>query len=199
MDVPILNSLTTVQIICIEVTLLAICEFAPISPFLSRKLCHCGSGVLMLLLDPSEPLARWFVYSVVISSLAMVWEMLPFQFRYSERRDVGISIYLVIVFMFFYLQLPLHIVRPIFFADPLGAIVGKSLTNSNIFNPPWIGKKTVGGSSAVFIACYFSLTFGNDIQKLALSLLVTLAEGLSAKFDNLLITLVVILGYSFIV
>ena len=191
--------LTTTQVICLEITLLAICEFAPISPFLSRKLCHCGSGILMLQLNAADPLARWFVYSVVVSSLAMVWEMLPYQFRYSERRDVGISIYLVIVFSFFYFQLPLHIVKPIFFADPLGAIVGKTLTKNHIFNPAWINKKTVGGSTAVFIACYFSLTFGDTLQKLALSLVVALAEGLSAKYDNLLITLVVLLGYSIIV
>ena len=188
-------SLTTVQVICMEILLLAVCEFSPLSSFLSRKLCHCGSGILMLQLDPSDPLARYFVYSVVVSSLIMVWEMVPFQFRYSERRDIGISIYLIIVCLFFYFQLPLHIVRPIFFADPMGAIVGKTLTNNHIYNPVWINNKTVGGSFAVFFTCYLSLTFGDALQRLFLSVFVALGEGLSSKYDNLLITLVVIIGY----
>ena len=122
----------------------------------------------------------------------MVWEVAPFQFRYSSAQDVGISIYLIIVCSFFYLQLPLVIVRPIFFADPMGAVVGKTLTNKGIYNPAWINSKTIGGSLAVFIACYLSLSFGNHMEKLIISVIVAVAEGVSSKYDNLLITLVVI-------
>ena len=123
----------------------------PISPFLARKLCHVGSGIMMLQLDPSDYLARWFVYAVAISSLMMVWEVIPFQFRYSRSKDIGISMYLVIVVMFFYTQMPLHIIQPVFYADPMGAIVGKALTKLiPSFNPQWIGKKTVGQSSNLF-------------------------------------------------
>ena len=128
----------------------------------------------------------------------MVWEIAPFKFRYSESRDVGISIYLVIVCLFFYFQLPLLIVRPIFYADPMGAIVGKTLTKNGFHNPAWINKKTVGGSLAVFVTCYLSLAFGNTFEKLVLSIVVALAEGLSLKYDNLLITLVVIAGHEFV-
>ena len=79
--------LSTLHWILFELVLLAICEFAPISPFVARKLCHIGSGIMMLQLDSSDSLARWFVYSVALGSLLMVWEIgIPFQFRYSKQK-----------------------------------------------------------------------------------------------------------------
>ena len=188
---------STTHWIAFEVTLLAICEFAPISPFLARKLCHVGSGMMMLQLDPSDSLARWFVYAVAVSSLLMVWEVgLPFQFRYSRSRDVGMTLYLVIVVIFFYTQMPLHIIQPIFYADPMGAIVGKGLTKLNPnFNPKWIGNKTVGGTMAVFITSIITLTYGTMLQKILIGFLSALVEGISLDYDNIMIATVVFVGY----
>ena len=89
----------------------------------------------------------------------------------------------------------LEIINPVFFADPLGALVGKSLTSSGINNPRWVGDKTVGGSLAVFLASYLTLVFGSTFYKLLLSLVITLVEGLTLEFDNLFITATVIAGY----
>ena len=89
----------------------------------------------------------------------------------------------------------LEIINPVFFADPLGALVGKSLTRSGINNPRWVGEKTVGGSLAVFLASYLTLVFGSLYYKLFLSLVITLMEGLTLEFDNLFITATVIAGY----
>ena len=187
---------TTTQWIIFEVILLSICEFAPISPFLARKLCHVGSGIMMLQLDPSDYLARWFVYAVAISSLMMVWEVIPFQFRYSRSKDIGISMYLVIVVMFFYTQMPLHIIQPVFYADPMGAIVGKALTKLiPSFNPQWIGKKTVGGTLAVFITSIITLTYGTLFQKILIGTVSALVEAISLDYDNIMIAAVVITGY----
>lgn len=187
---------TTSQWIIFEVILLSICEFAPISPFLARKLCHVGSGIMMLQLDPSDYLARWFVYAVAISSLMMVWEVIPFQFRYSRSKDIGISMYLVIVVMFFYTQMPLHIIQPVFYADPMGAIVGKALTKLiPSFNPQWIGKKTVGGTLAVFITSIITLTYGTLYQKILIGTVSALVEAISLDYDNIMIAAVVIAGY----
>ena len=187
---------TTTQWIIFEVILLLICEFAPISPFLARKLCHVGSGIMMLQLDPSDYLARWFVYAVAISSLMMVWEVIPFQFRYSRSKDIGISMYLVIVVIFFYTQMPLHIIQPVFYADPMGAIVGKALTKLiPSFNPQWIGKKTVGGTLAVFITSIITLTYGTLYQKILIGAVSALVEAISLDYDNIMIAAVVIAGY----
>ena len=189
--------LSTIEWIFFEVILLVICEFAPISPFVARKLCHVGSGMMMLQLDPSDYLARWFVYAVAISSLLMVWEVgIPFQFRYSKPRDVGISMYLIIVVIFFYTQMPLHVIQPVFFADPMGAIVGKGLTKLvPKYNPQWIGKKTIGGTMAVFIVSMLTLTYGTQSQKILIAFLCAIVEAISLDYDNIMIATVVIAGY----
>ncbi|CAD7961987.1 unnamed protein product [Amoebophrya sp. A25] len=161
----------------------------------TRTLAFTASGLMMLFLDPADPLARYFVYAVVVSSLMMVWELgAPFKFRYAQTRDVGITVYLIIVAIFFYLQTPLSIIRPVFFADPCGAVVGKWLS-ARIRNPAWIGKKTVGGTLAVFTAGYFSLAFGSPIERLFIAAVIAFAEGMSAAYDNLFIAAVVLVSY----
>ena len=50
----------------------------------------------------------------------------------------------------------------------------------------------------MFLATIATLTFGSWAQKLALSLLVALAEGLSCDYDNLFIAALVIAGYNVI-
>ena len=189
--------ITTLHWILLELILLPFCEFAPISVFFARKLCHIVSGLMMLQLDPTDYLARWFVYSVAISSLLMIWELLPIRFRFTKPRDIGASIYLIVVVIFFYLQVPLHIIQPVFFADPMGAIVGKGLTSLRDFpNPVWIGKKTVGGTIAVFVVSYLTLTYGTLQHKILISLIIAFVEGISLDYDNLMITAVVIVGYN---
>lgn len=194
--------LPTLPLILVEIAILAFCELGPLSNFGARKLCHSFSGFMMLHLDPADPLARYFVYAVAISSLAMVWEVarpvgVTYRFRYAKTSDVGISIYLVIVSVFFHQQLPLEMIKPVFFSDPLGALVGRFLTDLAWFpNPTWAGeKKTVCGSCAVFLSTVATLSYGAWWQKLALSCLVTLAEATTREFDNLCIAAVVIGGY----
>lgn len=190
---------STIHWIVFELILLPFCEFAPIGPFLARKLCHGVSGFMMLQLDPTDDLARWFVYAVAISSLLMIWELLPIRFRFTKPRDIGASIYLIVVVIFFYLQVPLHIIQPVFFADPMGAIVGKGLTSLRGFpNPAWIGKKTVGGTIAVFVVSYLTLTYGTLQHKILISLLIAFVEGITLEYDNLMITAVVIVGYNIV-
>ncbi|CAD7949372.1 unnamed protein product [Amoebophrya sp. A120] len=194
--------LDTKTLILVECVLLAVCEFATfLSPFAARKLMHSASGFMMLFLDPSDWLARYFVYSVVVSSLFMVWSpVAPIKFRYSRDKDVGITVYLIIVGLFFYTQTPLAIIRPVFFADPCGAVVGKWLSrNFPKQNPSWIGNKTVGGTLAVFVAGFFSLTFGNTIQRILIAAAIAIAEGLSKDYDNLFIAFVVVCSYFLVV
>ena len=120
---------STYVLIVSEILILLFCEFGPLSNFGARKLCHSFSGFMMLHLNSDDPLARYFVYSVAVSSLVMVWEIgINFRFRYAKPRDVGISVYLIIVVLFFYHRIPLEVIKPVFFADPLGALVGRYLS-----------------------------------------------------------------------
>lgn len=190
-------TIETWQLILFQVVLLVVCEYGPFSPFVARKGVHTFSGLMMLQLDPTDWVARWFVYAVVVSSLAMVWDVAPVKFRYAKPHDVGITVYLLIVGIFFYTQLSLSIIRPVFFADPCGAIVGKYLSaKRGVWNPCWIGEKTVGGTAAVFVVAFLTLSFGTQLQKLLLSALVAFVEGVSKEYDNLLIALVVLTGYA---
>ena len=76
------------------------------SPCLS--LHYSFSGLMMLHLDMSDWLARYFVYSVAVSSLMMVWQVgTSYNFRFSRTKDIGISVYLCIVVAFFYTNTPL--------------------------------------------------------------------------------------------
>lgn len=192
--------MSTVILIVMQVLLLGVCEFwTDLSPFVARKLVHSFSGLMMLYLDPVDWLARYFVYAVVVSSLMMVWEVgAPFKFRYSNSRDVGITVYLIIVGLFYYTQTSLWIIKPVFFADPCGAIVGKWLTKNKYYNPKWNGEKTVGGTIAVFIAAFLSISYGGMLERLVLAVIVAVAEGLSKDYDNLLIAAVVMVYYMLI-
>ena len=96
-----------------------------------------------------------------VCTSAQVWQLgTTYNFRFSRTRDVGISVYLVIVTVFFYTKTPLgkvekfldfepqlpiaEIINPVFLADPLGALVGKNLTQLGVWNPKWVGDKTIG-------------------------------------------------------
>ena len=57
----------------------------------------------------------------------------------------------------------LEIINPVFLADPLGAIVGKTLTNTGVTNPKWVGEKTIGKYYFIMI----HLTFSSPITKLS--------------------------------
>ena len=100
--------LPTVLLIVLETLVLLFCEFGPISTFHARKICHSFSGVMMLHLDMADWVARCYVYLVSVSSLMMVWQVgTSYNFRFSSVRDVGISVYLIIVSTFFFTQTPL--------------------------------------------------------------------------------------------
>ena len=69
-----------------------------LSDFASRKLCHAGCGAGMMCLDSTALAARVFVWAVAASSIAMTWDLSPLPpFRFARRRDVGITVYLLLV------------------------------------------------------------------------------------------------------
>ena len=197
----VLPKLSTAPLIVIQFLILGIGEFGPFSTFMSRKLVHSLSGLVMCHLEMQDPYARYFVYAVAALSLAMTWDLIPSKinprFRFSSAKDIGISLYLLTVVAFFWYRIPIELIKPLFFADPMGAIIGSALTKSGIFNPKWVGKKSVGGSLAVLVSTHITLIFGGWTEKLAISTIVSLVEGLSGDYDNLFITIVVLMAASY--
>ncbi len=107
-----------------QTALLGVLQFAPrlLNDFNARKVCHSVSGLLMMQLDPHDGVARCYVYAVVLVSLSLTWvDAMPCLRFARKKRDTGISIYLCIVALWFYLELPIAVMAPMFFADPSGA------------------------------------------------------------------------------
>ncbi|KAF4710123.1 hypothetical protein FOZ63_003060, partial [Perkinsus olseni] len=167
-----------------------------ISNFAARKLCHAGTGLLMLCLNSKYILNRLFIYALVVVSLTMTWELTPKlpNWRFGIYGDVGITIYLLVVGFWYYMQLPVVVLAPVFFADPAGAVVGRWATrNIPEFNPPWVGSKTVLGSAAVLIIAFFTLHSPVGLlSRVLVAVIVAMVEAIGGKYDNLCITAVVL-------
>lgn len=171
-----------------------------LSNFQARKLCHAGTGLFLLQLDSRIQLFRYFVYAVGCGAMALTWEIHPKlkPFRFGKARDIGMTAYMIVAMLWFSLELPVHVLAPMFFADPMGAVVGKYLSSlKGIHNPVWWRRggvtKTLGGSAAVF--AFTVLTFAGPAtlpQRMTVGLLAVLAEAIGGAYDNLLLVIVVV-------
>ncbi|KAF4672586.1 hypothetical protein FOL47_000337 [Perkinsus chesapeaki] len=170
-----------------------------ISLFAARKLCHSGSGLSMLFLTSHLLVNRLYIYGVVALSLTMTWSLIPGipNWRFGAYEDPGITIYLLIVGFWYFMELPIAVLAPVFFADPAGAVVGQwASRNIPNLNPKWIGTKTVLGSVAVFVVAFVTLhapaTF---LPRLMVAFVTAVVEGFGGKYDNLNIAAVVIIAW----
>jgi hypothetical protein len=167
-------------VIVVQTLLLLFLQFGePLLPsnFAARKACHAGSGFLMLHLRSDELEARLFVYLVVVTSLGMTWKLFPSwvpSFRFGDDYDAGITIYLLIVAAWFFLEQPTMALAPLFFADPAGAVFGKWASKQGV-NREWYENKTVVGTAAVFLFAFLSLDIPSVLPRLGVALLC--AEG----------------------
>eukprot|EP00397_Hematodinium_sp_SG-2012_P028720 GEMP01030264.1.p1 GENE.GEMP01030264.1~~GEMP01030264.1.p1 ORF type:complete len:216 (+),score=17.48 GEMP01030264.1:130-777(+) len=192
-------------LIAIESSFLCFLEFShALRAFAARKMCHAGTGLLIMRLDSRNLIARCYVYMIVCASLAMTWELGLPAFRFGKPRDKGISIYLLLVCFWFYNQLPVSLLAPVFFADPLGAIVGKFVAKYEPHvNVIWYREKTVLGSMAVLTTTFACLGIGPGAdqlgvpEKLILSVMACAAEAVGGEYDNLALALVVLPGRYF--
>ena len=93
--------------------------------------------------------------------------------------------------------LPSSLLAPLFFADPAGAVVGKFLSHHcGAWNAKWCAEKTVGGTLAVVGVTYFTLSFTEpQWLRLAVAVLAGAAEAVGGEYDNVMLGLVVVLGW----
>jgi len=190
----------TLFVMVFESILLSLLLFGPryLSAFASRKICHAFSGACMIMIGSELAIGRYFVYAVTVLSLAMTWQIvhgLP-SIWFGSPRDPGITIYLLLVASWFYFELPVTVLAPVFFADPAGAVVGRYMSkNYSKYNPRWIGQKTVFGSVAVFLTTGLTGHSPAISERLALATAATFGEAIGGSFDNLLIAVAVITFY----
>lgn len=198
-------------LLLVEIVFLLVLQFVPethLSNFAARKTCHACTGMLVFTLNPADDSARMAVWLMGFGLLLMTWDYtkqlgIP-PFRFGTTRDIGISVYIVIVMAWFHARMPPAALAPLFFADPAGAVVGKFLSRKvPKQNPRWYSNKTVGGSCAVCIVTFLALTvFYPPIPvhwRLLLSIVAMLAEAVGGAYDNLCQAAVVLLGYYYLV
>ena len=128
----------------------------------------------------------------------MTWEVSPLPpFRFSRKHDVGITIYLILVSIWFLLQISPLILAPVFFADPAGAVVGKWFSrNIPKFNPAWYEKKTILGTLAVVSLTFATITFDCSMtERIIISIAAGIAEAIGGDYDNLFLAAVVLSGW----
>ena len=175
---------------------LIILHFLPLNPFITRKLVHTGCGYMILQLIPEQLLDRHFIYAVSITSIIMTWwPKSPIKFKFTRPNDVGVTAYLCIVSLWFYLGLSPKILRPVFFADPAGAIVGKAMSRLGL-NARWSKstQKTVLGSLAVFAVTYYTACCAPELR-LITAFAASGVEGLGGDWDNVGVAAVVVASY----
>mmetsp|Transcript_78119 Transcript_78119/g.181250 ORF Transcript_78119/g.181250 Transcript_78119/m.181250 type:complete len:243 (-) Transcript_78119:82-810(-) len=192
------------SLIAAECALLAFLEHSGdcVTNFQARKLVHSGTGLFLLQLDSQVQTARIFVYFIGATALAVTWEAIPGikPFRFGKTRDIGMTVFMLVSMFWFFLQMPIRVLAPMFFADPAGAVVGKylsSLKDRGVRNPVWWRgggtQKTVGGSAAVLVFTMVSFAPPATLfQRLVIGCCAVLAEALGGAFDNLLLVLVVV-------
>uniref|UniRef100_A0A0G4IF74 Dolichol kinase n=1 Tax=Chromera velia CCMP2878 TaxID=1169474 RepID=A0A0G4IF74_9ALVE len=147
--------------------------------FVARKGTHLLSGLLLLQIEYTAWI-RLFCVCFAVFVVHQTWfPQRPW--RFARPGDLGITFYGSIVAVWALFALPMKVLAPLFFADPLGAIVGKSIES-----PRWYLNKTVAGSAAVFVAALVTTYFLPSIGlRIALSVTVVIAEALGGSCDNM--------------
>ncbi|CXI77550.1 conserved Plasmodium protein, unknown function [Plasmodium berghei] len=180
--------------IVIVVTILDVCSQIP--KFYARKLTHMLCGIFILMFDiiingtrknESQILGKsgttdneYGVYFIYIVAITSILRCFFYPFRFGEYLDKGIIVYNTIVALFFFFKLPLYVLTPIFFADPIAAIVGQYFSKRKIYK-----NKTLHGTLACFFVSLMSLFYvKNYIHALILSTSLCLLELYGGTLDN---------------
>ena len=98
--------------------------------------------------------------------------------------DLGMANFAISTVAFTVMGIPLTHASPLYYADPMGAIVGRNLKTPFV---PGAGKKTVGGTLAVIFTGFLSLHFiaGAEYLDAAITaIIIGFIELYSGEWDN---------------
>lgn len=165
---------------------LALCSaplllFVQFNPFLvswqSRKVLHMGTGTLYILSNVHDPHVRLGMYAVTALNVVGLFNVRTFHF--ADLKDVGIISYLLLCSLVAYLQIPFWHIAPMFYADPFGAIVGRTTRSAKL-----VGSKSVNGTLAVGVVAFLTL-FDTDVRwRLVHAGVIAAIELFCGKWDN---------------
>jgi len=167
---------------------------APIKPWISRKIVHIGIGTLLINADTTDPL----VVNSIYTSCFLLGGYITNKGikRISDDRtvdgfikDIGIFGYILSCFTCLLLSVPYKEIAPLFYSDPAGAIIGRTIESPKIWQ-----NKTLVGTTSVFTTTLITST-GDLEEKLLVSLIVTSIELFGGKIDNPLIATFLIIKY----
>ena len=167
---------------------------APVKPWISRKIVHIGIGTLLLNADVSDPNVVYGIYTTgaAVAALTTAQGIK----RISEGRktdgfikDIGIFGYVMSCCICLLLSVPYSEISPLFYSDPAGAIIGRTINTPKIWE-----NKTIAGTGAV-IGTTFITTHGELTEKITVSVIVALIELFGGKIDNSLIAGFLIFRY----
>ncbi|GAW78940.1 hypothetical protein, conserved [Plasmodium gonderi] len=186
----------TVLFIVVSAIVTVLDKWEKIPKFYARKLAHMLCGLIILLFDISINGNRRLMHSQDVKSTCQnsycvlfiyliaatsILRCFFYPFRFGVNKDKGIIIYNIIVSLFFFFKLPLYVLTPIFFADPMAAIVGKRFPTYSIYK-----KKTLHGTLACFFVSLVSLYYvENYTHILILALSLSILELFGGTLDNL--------------
>tara|TARA_Y100001970_G_C14236933_1_gene862409 strand:+ start:2360 stop:2947 length:588 start_codon:yes stop_codon:yes gene_type:complete len=167
---------------------------APIKPWISRKIVHMGVGTLLINADISDPNVVNGIYSAgavltLGTTLNGIKKISDGRIINGPIKDIGIFSYGLICCLCLVLSVPYSVMGPLFYADPAGAIIGRTIESPKIF-----GNKTLAGSTAVFGTAFIT-TPGDIGDKLGISIIIAIIELFGGKIDNSLIGLFLIGQY----
>ena len=179
------------QLIAGTGTILASAIKAPVSPWISRKIVHIGVGTLLINADISDPDVVAGIYAA--GSAAAGYTAFKGINQISKGRevggpikDIGIFGYVMACMAALALSVDYSDMAPLFYADPAGAIVGRSFNTTEIYDG-----KSIGGTSAVFATAALT-TDGGLEDKLMAGIVIAVIELFGGKVDNSLIALFLI-------
>ena len=164
---------------------------APVSPWISRKIVHIGIGTLLIHADVADSEVVAGIYTAGTAAAGYtafkgINQISKGREMEGPIKDIGIFGYTVACMAALLLSVSYSDMAPLFYADPAGAIVGRSFNTTKIYD-----EKSIGGTGAVFATAALT-TDGELEERVMAGSVIALIELFGGKIDNSLIALYLI-------
>lgn len=157
---------------------------------LGRKILHMGMGVSVLYAEYAVPQD---IFKLIVPCVSIIMTLVTIIkiFNFVRPKDINILTYIGTVAITVFMQIPLKYISPMFFADPMACLVGRSMTKIGL-NVKLINSKSLLGSlTAMGIASYLLYPLYGNIA-IFCGFILAVVELLVLNNDNLYIWMLLI-------